>query len=211
MEYLSKTYFFDFEEPIIQEIIQEFKTDSLSVKDKAVKLYLKIRDNWRYNPYQISLSIESYKASQIAKKTEAHCIDKSVLLITCLRGLKIPARIHLVKVKNHIGVERFIERFGTNEISPHGMVDIYLDKKWIKVSPAFNKELCEKCNVAPLDFDGEHDSIFQEYNRDGQQFMKYIEDYGHFEDLPMEFIFNNFKENYPSVFEMFKNQGLIDI
>ncbi len=206
MDYLKATYYFDYETEEIQKLIQKFKTDTLTQKEKAKQLYLKIRDNWRYNPYRISLSKENYKASVIAKKTETHCIDKSILLIACLRGLQIPAKIHLAKVKNHIGVERLVEKFGTNEISPHGMVAIFLDGKWLKASPAFNIELCLKCNVAPLEFDGENDSIFQEFDNSGNEFMEYLEDYGSFEDVPIDFIFDNFKENYPKIFEKYEGQ-----
>lgn len=209
MNYLNTTYYYDYETYEIQKLIQEFKTNTLTKKEKAKLLYLKIRDNWRYNPYRISLSKENYKASVIAKKKETHCIDKSILLIACLRGLKIPSRIHLAKVKNHIGIERIIEKFGTDEISPHGMVDVFLDDKWIKASPAFNIELCYKCNVAPLEFDGENDSIFQKFDNLGNEFMEYIDDYGYFDDVPIDFIFNNFKENYPQI--MNRLNGLTDI
>jgi transglutaminase-like putative cysteine protease len=211
MKYLKSTYYFDYETDEIQKLIQEFKVDSLSNKEKAKQIYLKIRDNWRYNPYRISLSKQNYKASIISKKTETHCIDKSILLIACLRGLQIPAKIHLAKVKNHIGVERLVEKFGTNEISPHGMVDIYLEGKWLKVSPAFNKELCIKCNVSPLEFDGENDAVFQEFDNLGNEFMEYLEDYGTFEDVPMDFIIKNFKENYPEIMEKLNGQNDIII
>jgi len=209
MNYLTPSYYFDFEDERVQELIKEFQTDKLSLKEKAIGIYLKIRDNWRYNPYHLSLLKSSYKASFIAQKPDGHCIEKSILLIACLRGLQIPARIHLAKVKNHIGVERFMEKFGTDEITPHGMVDVFIDGKWLKVSPAFNKELCEKCNVATLDFDGENDSIFHEFDKSGNKFMEYLEDYGSFEDVPVDFILNNFKENYPEI--MKRNKGLTEI
>ncbi len=196
-QYLQATYFFDYENDKIQNLIQELKDSKYSDREKAVACYLKIRDGWRYNAYNIYLNKDKWRASDIAERKEAHCIDKSVLLIACLRGLGIPARIQLAKVKNHIAVETLVEKLGTNELSPHGMVNIFLDGKWLKASPAFNAALCERCNVAPLDFDGVQDSIFQEYNRDGQEFMEYLEDYGHFADVPYEFILNNFKTHYP--------------
>ena len=209
MDYLSSTYYFDFENDAIQKFIKEFQINTLSIKEKAIGIYLKIRDNWRYNPYQLSLLNTNYKASFIAQKPDGHCIEKSILLIACLRGLQIPARIHLAKVKNHIGVERFMEKFGTDEITPHGMVDVLIEGKWLKVSPAFNKELCQKCNVATLDFDGESDSIFHEFDKSGNKFMEYLDDYGYFEDVPVDFILNNFKENYPEIIK--RNKGLTEI
>ncbi len=209
MDYLDTTYYFDYQSHEIQELVKEFISDTITPKEKAIGLYLKIRDEWRYDPYYISLIKEGYVASNIAKKTKGHCVDKSILLIACLRAVKIPARIHLAKVKNHIGVERLIEKFGTNELTPHGMVNVFLDDKWLKVSPAFNEALCRKCNVAPLDFDGENDSMFQEFNNKGNIFMEYLEDYGHFEDVPLDFIFNNMKKHYPEIVMQYK--GLTEI
>ncbi len=209
MDYLEATYYFDYESDEIQNIIKEFNTDTLTPKEKAIRLYLKVRDNWWYDPYHISLTKDAYKSSWTARKSSGHCLDKSILLIACLRGLGIPARIHLAKVKNHIGVERLIEKFGTNELTPHGMINVFLNGKWLKASPAFNKTLCEKCNVALLEFNGEKDSMFQEYDNDGGIFMEYIEDYGHFEDLPFDFIMNNIKEHYAEIFQQYK--GLTEI
>ncbi|MFK7771517.1 MAG: transglutaminase family protein [Saprospiraceae bacterium] len=211
MNYLSPTYFFDYENEHIQNLLQEFQSNSLSQKEKTIQVYLKIRDDWRYNAYQINFNKEAFRASEISQRSEGHCIDKAILLTTCLRGLGIPARVHFAKVKNHIAVETLTEKLGTNELTPHGMVDVFLEGKWVKSSPAFNASLCEKCNVAPLDFDGESDSVFQEYNRDGNEFMEYVEDYGHFEDLPYDFILQNMNEHYGQFFNRKEGQERLDI
>ncbi len=200
MDYLSATYFFDYESNEIQQLISNYKDSSLSKKEQAVALYLKIRDSWRYDPYNLSLSKENYKASTIAKKSTGHCVEKSILLIACLRALNIPARLHLGKVKNHIAIERLIEKFGTNELTPHGMVQIYLNGQWLKASPAFNAALCKMCKVAPLAFDGENNSFLQKFNDEGNLFMEYIDDYGYFEDVPVDFMIANVKEHYPHIF-----------
>ncbi len=206
MDYLSPTYFYDFESEEIQAIVSEFKDASLSQKEIAIALYNKVRDHWRYDPYSLSFNKEKYRASEITKRTNGHCIDKSIVLIACLRAMDIPARIHLAKVKNHIGVERLIEKFGSNELTPHGMVDAFIDGKWLKLSPTFNTSLCEMLRVAPLDFDGENDAVLQEFSADGTQFMEYLEDYGHFEDVPMEFMERNAREHYPNIFDANSNQ-----
>ena len=206
MDYLSPTYFFDYESDEIQDLVSDFKNTSLSEKEITIALYNKVRDTWRYDPYSLSFNKEKYRASEIAKRPKGHCIDKSIILIAGLRALGIPARIHLAKVKNHIGVERLIEKFGSNELTPHGMVDAYINGKWLKLSPSFNASLCEMLNVAPLDFDGENDAVLQEFSADGTQFMEYLEDYGHFEDVPMEFMERNAREHYPNIFDTGTNQ-----
>ena len=124
-----------------------------------------------------------------------------MLVVACLRALGIPARLHLGKVKNHIAVERLTEKFGSNELTPHGMVNAQINRKWLKMSPAFNKSLCEKFKVAPLEFDGENDSFLQQYNGEGSLFMEYVEDYGYFDDVPLDFMKQNIKEHYPHIFD----------
>lgn len=211
MENLDSTYFFNYEHPVIQQLIAEFQEQGLSEREKAVELYLKVRDGWRYNPYRISFRQEALQASVIAQHNEGHCIDKAILYITGLRGLGIPATLHLAKVKNHIAVERLTEKFGTNELTPHGYVDVYLDHKWIKATPAFNKELCEKSGVEVLAFDGMNDSIFQQYAKKGEDFMEYLEDYGSFGDVPLEFIAQNMQENYPNLSSLLNAAGELNL
>ena len=202
MNYLDSTFYFDFEHPAIRQIIENYKSSQFSKREITVELYNYVRDYWRYDPFNISFKNESYKASFIANRTSGNCVEKSIVLIECFRGLGIPARLHLGKVKNHIAVERLTKKLGTNELTPHGMVNAYLNGKWLKMSPAFNKELCELYNVEPLEFDGFSNSFLQQYNNDGNEFMEYIEDYGHFEDVPVDFMVQNLKDNYPEIFSV---------
>ena len=202
MNYLNSTYYFDFENDAIQQLIQDLKNQSISDKEKAIQLYTKVRDDWRYDPYNISLLEEKYKASHIAQKQTGNCIEKSIVLIAGLRALGIPARLHLGKVQNHIAVERLTEKFGSNVLTPHGMVNVYLNNKWLKMSPAFNQSLCTKLNVEPLEFDGENNSFLQQFNSEGTKFMEYLDDYGHFEDVPLEFMKEKLKEHYPHIFDV---------
>lgn len=164
--------------------------------------------NWRYDPYTISLRKEDYRASVIAKKTSGNCVEKSILLISCLRALGIPAQLHLGKVKNHIAAERLVEKFGSNELTPHGMVNVYLNGRWLKLSPAFNSALCALFQVQPLAFDGEHDLFLQQFNAVGDLFMEYTDDYGHFEDVPMSFMIELLRAHYPHIFDVDHNRTL---
>jgi len=200
MSYLKPTYYFDFDNEHIQNLISEVKKDD-SKNNQAIRIYTKIRDVWLYDPYHISFSKQKYRASHIAQKTTGNCVEKSILLIACLRALNIPARLHLGKVKNHIAVERLEEKFGTNELTPHGMVNVFLNNEWLKMSPAFNATLCEKFNVEPLEFDGYTNSYLQQYNTQGDLFMEYLEDYGHFNDVPLKFMIENLKTHYPHIFK----------
>ena len=208
MDYLRRTYFFDYHSDVVQNLVSELQEKAGSEQELAVSLYEMVRDGWRYDPYTVSYREENYKASSIAQRESGNCVEKSIMLITCLRAVGIPARLHLGKVKNHIAIERVIERYGIEELTPHGMVNMHLDGQWLKCSPAFNKALCEIFNVEPLEFNGEEDSFLQQYNAKGDQFMEYIEDYGYFKDVPVEFMKKNLEEHYPDIFK--SDDGILD-
>lgn len=207
--YLKESFFIDYGSPEIQNLVSDLK-NLKSEKDKIEQLYLKVRYGCRYSTFVIGLTDDHYVASNIYRKKEAHCIDKAILLIAGLRGLNMPARLHLAKVSNHIATESLEAQLGTNELAPHRLVDVYFNGEWTKCSPAFNRELCDKYNVDVLDSDGTEDSVLQEYNRDNNKFMEYLDDYGHFEDVPLDEIKSIFKSNYPEMYERFKSQQEID-
>ena len=82
----------------------------------------------------------------------------------------------------------------------HGAAEVFLERKWLKTTPAFNEGLCKYLGVEPLKFDGTRDSIFQEYDRRGNVFMEYLHDYGAFADLPYELYLSELNKHYPHIF-----------
>ena len=139
--YLKETSTLDFSDKAVQDHLPQFE-HIVDPIDKTIAIYKYVRDHWRYNPYHLNFNDYAYKASYIIQKKDGHCLDKAIILIALLRANGIPARLHLAKVKNHIAVERLEEKFGISELTPHGMVNVYLNDQWLKLSPAFNKELC---------------------------------------------------------------------
>ena len=71
--------------------------------------------------------------------------------------------------------------------------------RWVAATPAFNLALCEHLDVAPLEFDGLSDSVFQEYDREGGRFMEYVSDHGHHRDVPYEAMIAAWKRHYPTI------------
>jgi len=65
----------------------------------------------------------------------------------------------------------------------------------------FNKELCDKYGVDPLEFDGEHDAIFQVSDKNGHPFMEYVADHGVFSDVPLVRFEAELRKQYPHLFE----------
>lgn len=198
-KYLIETEFFDFSDPKIQELATQVEGDS--PKEQAISIYYLVRDLVRYNPYMVKDGVESFKASHGIKKGETYCIPKAGLMVALCRLFQIPARIGFADVRNHISSKKFIEMIGTDYFSMHGYAEVWLNERWIKTTPVFNKELCVKFNVETLEWDGESDAVFQEYTQDGNKHMEYLVDHGCFDDIPVAFIFENFKKHYPKFFE----------
>lgn len=195
--YTRETYTFDYSSENFQTHLDAAINNSTSDQEKLSAWYLYVRDTWAYDPYTIYLKEEKYKASSICERKACHCIDKTILFVSGLRAIGIPARIHLAKVKNHIAAERLIKKIGTDELAPHGFAGVYYDGKWTKASPIFDANLCRFLNVDVLEYDGTEDSIFQEFDKEGKQFMEYLEDYGMYEDLPFERIKDIMASEYP--------------
>lgn len=199
--YTKASSIIDHEHPLLQDFLAQTIESTDNDKTKALKIYYAVRDGWMYSPYQVVFTAEALRASDIMPRTKGHCIDKAILMIALCRAAKIPSRLGLAKVTNHVSTERLEVILQSNELVPHGYVEVYLNQKWIKATPAFNQSLCEKLNVAALEFDGETDSLLQSYNEAGGLFMEYIEDYGHFEDIPIAYMIELARTHYPHVFK----------
>jgi transglutaminase-like putative cysteine protease len=209
--YLVADYYFDLQNPDIQQYVSRKLGNETSRVNKVIKLYEAVRDDFKYDPYSTIFDMENFKASRVLNLGRGHCIDKATFLVACYRIADIPARLGLAKVKNHIATEKLEKVLKSNVLTPHGYVEVFHNNKWVKCTPAFNKQLCEKLNVPTLDFDAENDSIFQPYNHEGGKFMEYLEDYGSYDLFPYEFIISNFRQHYPHLFDEFGKMKKIEI
>ena len=209
--YLEPTFFIESNHPDIKRFVKNTIGNEVDKTKIAIKLYYAVRDGWRYNPYNIDLHYKAMKASSIFNRQnkEAYCIEKACLLAACLRAANIPARLCFFDVRNHIGVEKLVEILHTDVLVFHACTDIYLDGEWWKATPAFNKELCDYLGVAPLEFDGKHDSIFQQYDKNGGEFMEYLKDYGSFHDVPHDMFVMLLHKYYAHFFNAQSEKAMI--
>jgi transglutaminase-like putative cysteine protease len=201
--YLQPTYFLDSDNPAVQKFATEVTLGLLTDVEKAVALYYKVRDGFHYVPYHISLKREALKASAQLKQKNGYCVQKAALLVAACRAVGIPARLQFFIVKNHLGTGELEKALKTDLIVFHGGAQIYLEGRWLKVVPAFDKRLCERLHVAPLEFDGHHDSCFQEFidAAGTKKFMEYVHDYGTFADFPLRLAMQELRRYYPSAFD----------
>jgi transglutaminase-like putative cysteine protease len=198
--HLAESAFMDFSHPLITALVAHHTHEGQSQREKAVALYLAVRDGIRYSPYHIDLSPAAMVASHLLVRGTGYCVEKANLLAAVCRAVGIPSRLGFAKVRNHIGTERIEAVLGTDELVFHGYTDLWIDGKWVKATPAFNRELCDKFGVPALDFDGTEDSIFQTYNAEGDRFMEYLHDYGTFVEVPHDLMVSELMLHYGHLF-----------
>ncbi len=172
--------------------------DARDAGQKAIRLYYAVRDGIRYDPYTIELTVDALKASHTLSTGRAWCVPKAILLAACCRSLGIPARLGFADVRNHLSTARMRAAMKTDVFYWHGYTAIFLDDAWIKATPAFNIELCERFGIRPLDFDGRSDSIYHPIDLNGNRHMEYLQYRGEFTDVPIDQIIETFRQKYLS-------------
>jgi len=195
---LAPTTFLDADHPDVATWAAGVCLDAgaTSDRDNAVALFLAVRDGIRYDPYAVSGDPAWYRASSIVHLSSAYCIPKAVLLSAGCRAVGIPARLGFADVRNHLQSAKLREVMGSDVFAFHGFSELWLDGRWVKVSSAFNRELCEKFGTRVLEFDGEHDALMHAFDREGRRHMEYVRDRGSFADLPLDEIMAGFAEVY---------------
>lgn len=199
--YLQPTAFFDYDQPQLKAWIDaQLEGVPEDPVEQIKALYLAVRDSISYNPYVFQTDPETFSASYALESGETYCIPKAVLLGAAARSIGIPSRLGLADVRNHLSSPKLIEWLRSDIFRMHGFIELYLNGRWVKATPAFNRQLCELMQVEPLPFDGIHDSVFQEYTESGQAHMEYINDHGVFDDVPHDFIVEGIRAAYGHLF-----------
>ncbi|MGB5324400.1 MAG: transglutaminase family protein [Pseudomonadales bacterium] len=193
---LQATTFIDSTHPDIASYTEANSSANASDMDNAVQLYYAVRDDIRYNPYAIDSSPRGFTASATLAAREGWCVPKAILLAACARNAGIPARVGFADVINHLSSEKLRQNMGSNVFIWHGYTALYLEGQWVKATPAFNIELCEKAGIHALEFDGLQDSIYHAYDKAGNKHMEYQQLRGEFDDVPRVQMLADFRNFY---------------
>ncbi|MDP6342600.1 MAG: transglutaminase family protein [Alphaproteobacteria bacterium] len=168
-----------------------------SDKERAIRLYYQVRDGIRYDVYTSSLDVAGLRATRTLELGRGWCVSKAILLAACCRAVGIPARLGYADVRNHMSTKEMRERMQTDVFYWHGYTAIHLEGAWVKSTPAFNVELCEKFGLKPLEFDGVEDSIFHPFDTVGQRHMEYLNFRGEYAEPPLDEMLATFIAEYP--------------
>ncbi|MFJ6884204.1 transglutaminase family protein [Streptomyces californicus] len=194
------TDFLDHRHPTVQAFVDKAlkgtDRETAGPVELAVTLYYAVRDGIHYEVYGADLSPEGLRASSIITGGKGFCLHKSVLYAACCRAVGIPARLHYSDVRNHLASDRLRSYIG-GDVFFHGLATVYLDGRWLQVTPVFNKLLCRLYGMTPLEFDGRSDSLYHPFDAQGRQSMEFLTDHGDFDDVPYAFVMENMRRKHP--------------
>ncbi len=205
-DYLSPGWFIDSDHPEIVAFAIQHGGNKSDDQERSVALYLAVRDLIPYDPYTIRKEPEHLKASHVLKAGRGFCVAKAVVYAAVLRASGIPARIGFADVRNHLTTPRLMELMQTDIFHYHGYTEVYLHQQWFKATPAFNRSLCDRFGIQPLEFDGHQDSIFHPFDAEGRRHMEYIRDHGARSDVPFAELMGAYRKFYPN---MFSNEDVV--
>jgi len=179
--------------------------------DKARALYEQVRDRIGYcsippgRPISMGAYLrdeETYRASSVLAEGHGFCVSKASLLTALARASGIPARVAFADVVNHHHTGRRMRAAtGTDVFAWHGYSELWLEGRWVKVTPMFHRALCERLGVEPTGFDGRSDALLPDRDRRGAAFFSYAARHGSFHDVPARFLTTQIPQRYPGLDE----------
>jgi transglutaminase-like putative cysteine protease len=198
----AATEFLDHRSPAVREFLaQAVRDHARPQRALAVELYYAVRDGIPYEIYGADLSRRGMRASGVLARGRGLCIHKSTLYAACARALGIPSRLVFVDVRNHVASERLKRLLGGDVVRYHAMASVRLDGRWVKATPVFDARLCGLYRIAPLDFDGETDSVLQPSDESGRSSLEVVHEHGQFDDLPYETLLAGMRRAHPALFD----------
>jgi len=194
--FLSPTEAIDCDHPQVKDLTSQTIRGAQDVHEQAQRLFYFVRDVILYNLYVPVFLPEHYKASTTLHRGSGYCVQKAVMLAALARAAEIPARLVFADIRNYLTSERVAEQMGTNLFVFHGYVEWFLGDRWVRVTPAFDKEMCREHGYPVVEFDGREDAIFPSHDAEGRKFVEYVRHHGTFSDVPLDLILQAWERAY---------------
>jgi transglutaminase-like putative cysteine protease len=200
-QFFAPATYIDSGSPQVITFARQAVAGTIDVHTAILQLYGVIRDTIIYDPYVNFADPANFRASGVLAAGRGFCVGKSALLAASARVIGVPARVGFADVRNHLTSPRLYEKIKTDIFLWHSYTELYLLERWVKATPAFDRALCERVGLKPLEFDGATDSLFQPFDQAGRRHMEYLKDRGTFADVPFEVIQFDFLRTYSALMD----------
>jgi transglutaminase-like putative cysteine protease len=196
----------DADHPAVAQFVRSVAGAATGIR--AVELlFAAVRDHIRYQGVVDYSKAESYRASSVLKSSRGFCIGKAALLAACVRLLGIPAALGFADVRNHLASPKLRALIGGDLVVWHGYTKLFVHGRWFKLSPAFDRDTCEKFGTVVLEFDGTNDALLQQCDLHGRQHMEYVRSRGTYYEPPVELLAAEFRLHHPQLWAVATEQS----
>ncbi len=141
--YLKKTKMLDYENPLIQDLIEKKGWKNLDQFERIRSIYNFVRDDILFG-YNID---DDISASQVLRDGFGQCNTKGTLFMALLRACDIPCRVHGFTIDKKLqkgAMTGFVYRSAPSNIF-HSWVEIFFEDKWYELEAfIIDKQYLEK-------------------------------------------------------------------
>jgi transglutaminase-like putative cysteine protease len=192
--FLGPTEFIESDAPAIVGLAASLVREGQA--QTAVALFDWVRDEVRYDPWAAADPRALYRATAVLERRRGYCVQKAVLLAALGRAAGIPTRLGFADVRNHQSPPALRAVMGTDLFVFHGFVELFLDGRWVKATPAFDARTTARAGVLPVTLDGTNDALLHPVDPEGHPFIEYVASRGSFADLPFDDLSKTLRETY---------------
>jgi transglutaminase-like putative cysteine protease len=195
--YRSPAEYVDSDHPLVTAAAERL-TEGAAPGEVAIRIFNYVRDLCYGAPDFDDLA--SFRASETLARGGGYCVPKACAFTALARAAGLPARLAFADVTNHLASSHTLDLMGGRTFAWHGYAQIWIDGRWVSVSPTFDAELCARMGAPALDFDGIHDAHLQAIDNTGRTFMRYLRRHGTFHDVPARFLAREMPRRYPRMY-----------
>ncbi|QIQ21393.1 transglutaminase-like domain-containing protein [Zophobihabitans entericus] len=129
--YLKPTQFLDFNNPAIQQLINDRHWRSLNQKEQILQVYNFVRDEIKFG-FNVN---DTLSASVILQEGIGQCNTKTILFMAILRALGIPCRLHgfTIDKKLQSGIMNGDVYNAMPDEIVHTWAEVYFNDRWYKM------------------------------------------------------------------------------
>jgi transglutaminase-like putative cysteine protease len=195
-KFLKPTEAIESAHPSIVELAGRLAGGDRPAGMKAKSFFYFVRENVRYDALAASFTLEHYRAGRILDQGRGYCVQKAVVLAALARAAGIPARLAFADIRNRLASENLVRLLGTDLFVYHGYAELWIEGRWVKATPTFEKDICAQYGFPVVEFDGSSDAVFPPVNAEGKPFVEYVRHHGSFADVPLPRILAAWEEAY---------------
>ncbi|MEN9578505.1 MAG: hypothetical protein RJA70_1514 [Pseudomonadota bacterium] len=167
--------------------------------DALQRLFAAVRDELRYDPFVDYGDPECYRASSVLRAGRGFCIGKAAVLAACARVVGLPSLLGFADVRNHLATPKLLELIGGDMVVWHGYAVVLVNGRWVELSPAFDRQTCERLETVVVDFNGNDHALLQPVDVHGKRHMEYVRQRGVFSEVPFELLSKELLLEYPRI------------